>query len=84
MIKKLMTGAFSAAMVLSPAVVSAGAFGDQVAPQAVVVAPAPQQDTAVAPVLGSLHGGLIAGAAVIALVALASSSGSTSSTNGTN
>ncbi|MBR2657097.1 MAG: hypothetical protein IKD58_11540 [Loktanella sp.] len=82
MIKKLMTGAFGAAMVVSPAVVSAGAFGDQVAPETVVVAP--QQDTAVAPVVGSLNGGLIAGAAVIALVALASSSGSTSSTNGTN
>jgi len=82
MIKKLTTSAFCAALVVSPAVVSAGAFGDQVAPQAVVVAP--QQDTAVAPVAGSLNGGLIAGAAVIALVVLASSSGSTSATTGTN
>ncbi|MFN3663852.1 hypothetical protein [Yoonia sp.] len=78
--KKLMMSTFCAAMIVAPAMVSAGSLAPVVADQVVVV---PQQQ-GVAPAVGSLSGPLVAGVALIALVALASSSSSTSSTNGTN
>lgn len=81
MVKKLMISTFSAAIVLSPVVASAGGPGDGGVADQIVVAP---QDTDDAPVVGSLNGSLIAGAALLALVALASSGDSTSGTNGTN
>jgi Na+/proline symporter len=81
MFKKMMLSAFCFAIALTPATVSAGAFGDNVVTESDVTEP---QDTAVAPVVGNLSGGWIAGAVVLALVAVASSGGSTSSTNGTN
>lgn len=85
MVKKLMTSTLCSAMVLIPAAVSAGGFGNRVASEGVVITPVnTDDDTTVAPLIGSLNGGLIAGAVVIALVAVASSGGSTSATNGTN
>lgn len=79
-IKKLMTCTFCFAVALTPAVLSAGGLSVALS-ESVVTQP---EDTTVVPVIGSLNGGLIAGAAVLALVALASSGGSTSATNGTN
>lgn len=78
--KNLMMSTFCAAMIVYPAMVSAGSLAPVVADQTVTV---PQQ-TGVAPAVGSLTGPLVAGIAVIALVALASSSSSSTPTTTNN